>query len=240
MFEELDYQPTPLGAISLRRRTEPKANNQLIYEVKLGEEFLMSSLFTESERQLAILGLAELKEAQHEHELDIVVGGLGLGYTAAAVLENEAVRRLRVFEFMQPVIDWHIHGMVPLGKALTDDPRCQFIQEDFFKIADDKDGGFDALLPGQCVHAILVDIDHSPTHTLNKDNAHFYTRAGLETVAAKLLPNGVFGLWSNDPPDHDFMQVLNDVFQTVSAQVVSFPNPYSESDSACTVYIARK
>ena len=83
-FEELDYQKTPLGEISLRRRVEPRLEGEILYEVKLGDEFLMSSLFTHAEIQLARLGLAALEDAG----LDIVVGGLGLGYTAVAALED--------------------------------------------------------------------------------------------------------------------------------------------------------
>jgi hypothetical protein len=60
-FEELDYQKTPLGEISLRRRAEPRLEGKILYEVKLGDEFLMSSLFTSAEIQLARLGLARLK-----------------------------------------------------------------------------------------------------------------------------------------------------------------------------------
>ena len=48
-FEELDFQQTPLGDISLRRRSEPMVGGQIVYEVKLGDEFLMSSLFTAAE-----------------------------------------------------------------------------------------------------------------------------------------------------------------------------------------------
>ena len=58
VFEELDYQKTPLGDISLRRRSEPRLDGKIVYEVKLGDDFLMSSLFTDSETQLARLGLA--------------------------------------------------------------------------------------------------------------------------------------------------------------------------------------
>ena len=79
MFEELDYRETPLGPISLRRRSEPRLNGKVLYEVKLGEEFLMSSLFVEAEEQLATLALQSLDT----QKLDGVVGGLGLGYTAA-------------------------------------------------------------------------------------------------------------------------------------------------------------
>ena len=56
-FEELDWQPTRMGDLTLRRRTEPPTGD-LVYEVKLGDEYLMSSLFTVAEEELATLGLA--------------------------------------------------------------------------------------------------------------------------------------------------------------------------------------
>jgi len=157
-FEELDYQQTPLGDISLRRRAEPRLDGKILYEVKLGDEFLMSSLFTEAEVQLARLGLAELDGS----ELDVVVGGLGLGYTAVAVLENPSVRSLNVIEVMAPVIDWHRRGLVPLGSQLTSDPRCSLVHGDFFDLATSSSNGFDSSDSNKLVHAVLLDIDHSP------------------------------------------------------------------------------
>ena len=129
-FKELDYQETPLGEISLRRRAEPRLDGKILYEVKLGDEFLMSSLFTEAEIQLAKLGIAELEFS----DLDIVVGGLGLGYTAAAALEEPPVRSLMVVEVMEPVINWHRRSLVPLGVNLVSDARCTLIHDDFFAL----------------------------------------------------------------------------------------------------------
>jgi len=235
-FEELDYQETPLGEISLRRRAEPKLGGEILYEVKLGDEFLMSSLFTSAEIQLARLGLAALEGAG----LEIVVGGLGLGYTAAAVLENPSVRSLRVVEVMAPVIDWHRRGLVPLGKQLVADPRCTLVHADFFKVASSSSGGFDPAAPTRLVHAVLLDIDHSPSHWLNPGNSAFYTAPGLRNLADKLHPGGIFGLWSNDPPDAKFAYLLDTVFQSSESHVVTFPNPYSGGESSNTVYLAHK
>src|SRR5258706_15064503 len=119
-FEELDYRLTPIGALSLRRRRELSLGVD-VFEIKLGDEFLMSSLFTASEIALARLGLAELSE----HGLDVVVGGLGLGYTAKAVLEHQKVASLLVVETLEAVIEWHAEGLVPLGPELTGDLRCR-------------------------------------------------------------------------------------------------------------------
>lgn len=239
VFEELDFQSTPLGDISLRRRTEPKANNVLVYEVKLDEEFLMSSLFTESEIQLSKLGLAALKQ-NHTKELDIIVGGLGLGYTAVAALEDPTIKTLNVIDVMQPVIDWHQQGLVPLGKEITSDPRCTLIHADFFAVASATDCGFNPADPDKLVHAVLLDIDHSPTHWLNEGNSTFYNEENLSSLANKIYPGGIFGLWSNDPPDVEFIKRLESIFQKAESHVISFPNPYTGGESSCTVYITYK
>src|SRR5204862_8169920 len=86
-FEELDFRPTPMGVLSLRRRRRPMSDVD-VYEIKLGDEFLMSSQFTDAEIELARLGLAALDRV----DIDVVVGGLGRGYTARAVLEKARVR----------------------------------------------------------------------------------------------------------------------------------------------------
>ena len=235
-FEELDFQKTPLGEISLRRRAEPKLAGKILYEVKLGDEFLMSSLFTSAEIQLARLGLAVLEGTG----LDVVVGGLGLGYTAAAVLEDPSVRSLTVIEVMEPVIDWHRRCLVPLGKELLSDPRCTLVHADFFATALSNRGGFDQAAPTRLVHAVLLDIDHSPSHWLNPANSTFYTTAGLRNLADKLHPGGVFGLWSNDPPEAEFKHLLDTVFQSSESHIVTFPNPYTGGESSNTVYLACK
>ena len=234
-FKELDFQKTSLGNISLRRRADPKLNGEILYEVKLGDEFLMSSLFTSAEIQLAKLGLAALEGT----DWDIVVAGLGLGYTAAAALEDPSVRSLTVIEVMEPVIDWHCRGLVPLGKKLVSDPRCTLVHADFFEVASSS-SGFDHAASTRLVHAVLLDIDHSPSHWLSPGNSAFYTASGLRSLADKLHPGGIFGMWSNDPPDAEFTRLLDTVFQSSEAHIVTFPNPYSSGESSNTVYLAHK
>ncbi len=234
VFEELDHQATPLGDISLRRRAEPRLNGEILYEVKLGDEFLMSSLFTAAEIELARLGLAELVGG----DLDVIVGGLGLGYTALATLENPAVKHLSVIEILQPVIDWHQRGLVPLGPKLCSDARCQLRQADFFALATNPDIGFHPDQPDRQVDAVLLDIDHAPDHWLNPQNSSFYTEPSLKILHSKIRPEGVFGLWSNELPSDQFTDVLKAVFRQVETHVVNFPNPYTGGESSNSVYLA--
>jgi spermidine synthase len=234
-FEELDFQKTDLGELILRRRRMLSLGGIEIYEVKLGEAFLMSSLFHDVEEALAHLGLANLQGDRW----DIVVGGLGLGYTAAAALEHREVASLLVVDALQAVIGWHQGGLVPLGQKLMSDPRCRMVHADFFAGAQSA-AGFDPDKPGRKFEAVLLDIDHSPINLLHPGNASFYTTDGLRGLATHLHPHGVFALWSDDEPDETFLELLGGVFETVRAHVVTFPNPVTEADSASTVYVATK
>jgi spermidine synthase len=230
-FEELDWRSTPMGDISLRRRVEPSLGID-IYEVKLGEEFLMSSLFTVAEVALADLGLAALAG----DGWDVVVGGLGLGYTARAVLADPRVRTLTVVEALAEVIDWQQRGLLPLAAELIGDPRCRLLHGDFFALAAADQGWGDGV--PDLLHAILVDIDHTPRHVLHPSHAAFYSPDGLRRVARRLHSGGVFALWSDDPPDPDFVAALEEVFVTSTSHVVSFANPITGGHSANTVYVA--
>jgi spermidine synthase len=231
-FEELASHETRMGTLSLRRRFEPVRRVEVL-EVKLGDEFLMSSLFTVAEIELARLALAELAG----DALDVVVGGLGLGYTAWAALEDPRVRSLVVVEALAEVIDWHERRLLPEVAGLTADPGCRLVHGDFFALARGE-AGFDAQTPGRRFDAILLDIDHTPRHQLDASHEPFYTVEGLARLRPLLRDGGVFALWSDDPPDGEFVAVLEEVFASTAAHVVPFPNFYTGGESTNTVYVA--
>jgi spermidine synthase len=235
-FQELDWRRTPLGELALRRRWYPSVGRD-VYEIKLNDEYLMSSLFTVAEVELGRLALAELPAAGLPSAgLDVVVGGLGLGCTAQAVLERADVRSLVVVDALSEVIEWHERGLIPSG--LASDPRCRLVHGDFFALARPA-SKLDPIAPEQRFHAIVVDIDHSPRHLLNPANADFYRAQGLRRLGERLHPGGVFALWSNDAPDEAFLGTLAESFSEVRAEIVTFDNPLQERESANTVYLAR-
>ena len=230
-FEELDRRSTAIGEISVRRRVEPTLHVD-VYEVKLDDEFLMSSLFTVAEVALATLALGEVTGDR----LDVVVGGLGLGHTADAVVADPRVRSVHVVEALGAVIEWHERELLPLSAGLMADPRCHLVAGDFFAMVADP-SGFGPRVPDRC-DAILVDIDHSPRHLLDPSHGSFYTREGLHRLAGHLRPGGVFGLWADGSPDTEFVEVLDGVFAASTAHVVTFPNFYTGGESSSTVYVA--
>ncbi len=233
-FEELDHRTTPLGELILRRRALPGHAGLEVYEVKLNDDLLMSSLVNESEHALAQLAIPQAGDGP----FDVLVGGLGLGYTAWAALGYERVRSVTVVELLPEVIRWHDEGLGPLGRQLAADTRCRLLRGDFFVLATDESVA-DVLHPAGGYGAILVDIDHAPDALLHAGHAHFYERPALEAVARRLAPGGVFALWSTGAANEGFLDNLHAVFPWVEAERIEFFNPLADRDEVNTVYLAR-
>jgi spermidine synthase len=167
----------------------------------------------------------------------VVVGGLGLGYTARAALEDPRVRSMWVIDALGEVIEWHERGLFPFAADLMGDERSHLVRGDFFAMV--AEGSAWAPDAPEQVHAVLLDVDHTPRHVLHPSHAPFYTADGLARLAARLVPGGVFALWSDAPPDDAFLAVATEVFSACEAHVVRFPNPHTGGEGSNTVYVAR-
>lgn len=233
-FEELDFRETPMGELVLQRRRMVSLGGRQVVEVKLAGEYLMSSLFHEAETALADIALNTLAGSGWE----VVVGGLGLGYTAAAALAFPQVDRLVVVEALAPVIDWHRRGLVPNGETLTNDTRCTFHEADFFALTRDK--GFHPDRSPYRFDAILLDVDHTPDQLLSDSHGDLYTVEGLVRLKGFLKPGGVFALWSNDAPEAWFLQRLDEAFAKSEGHEVRFDNPLQGRTVSNGVYVAQR
>jgi len=226
LFEILDVQDTRLGELCLRRRELVSRPGIIVTEVTLDHGFLMSSYHTESERRLAEVALE-----MHEGEgLSVLVGGLGLGFTAQAALGSSRVARVEVVELLDPVIGWLEKGWLPTGEALTADSRLEITQGDVY-----------ARLLGpaqQPFDLILIDVDHAPEEPLETGSAPFYTPSGLQAVAQHLGPAGVLAVWSTDPSPA-FEESLRSVFGHVEIEIVRWWNDLIDVDKEDTLFTAR-
>lgn len=227
-FEELDWHETPMGELILRRRFDLVLDTD-VFEAILNDEHLMSTHFTVAEIELGRLGV----ELTAGSNLDILVGGLGLGYTAQAVLGNRRVRSVTVVEAIDRVVHWHRDHLLPVSADIMSDPRLSVEVDDFFALMrrQEVDRVFDA---------ILVDIDHTPDHHLHPEHAPFYSPSGIRAMSRHLKPGGAFALWSDDPPDEDFLAVLATAFDRITSEVVSFDNPLTGGQSSNTIYLAQQ
>lgn len=228
LFEILAYESSPLGPLCLRKRSLLSDPQQLVTEITLNHEFLMSSLNTDSERALADLSLAQLPG---DH-LRVLVGGLGLGYTAQAALASSRVASVVVVEFLPQVTQWLRDGLVPLSAELNADPRLSVVEGDIYArlLSPPGDELFDA---------ILIDVDHSPNHPLDDPNAAIYTPEGLEAAAQHLRPEGVIGLWSYE--EHSPLRdAMSQSLTEVSAHPVSYYNRLVNEEFIDWIYTGRR
>ena len=207
----LAYETTELGLLCLRRRELLSQPGTIVTEVTLNHEFLMSSLYTDSERALARISL----EMHPGNDLQVLVGGLGLGYTARETLLSDRVAGVEVIELLPPVIDWLATGLLPLSSELRDEPRLVVTQGDVYRQLADP--------PGKLMDLILIDVDHSPDERLGKDSDSFYRAPGLRAAQRHLAADGILAVWSY-AESSPFAEALRDVFSHVRVEPITYHN----------------
>jgi len=121
----------------------------------------------------------------------VLVGGLGLGYTARAVLADPRVRRLVVVELDGALVGWAGSGLVPAAAEALADPRTEVVVDDVLRAVP-------ALAPGR-LDALLLDVDNGPGFLVHASNAGVYTAPFATACARALRVGGVLAVWSADP-----------------------------------------
>ena len=225
-FKILDYDDTPLGPLCLRRRELLAEPGTIVTEVSLNHEFLMSSYNTASERALASAAL----EIHPGGDLDVLVGGLGLGYTAREALVSARVARVEVVEFLPQVIGWLERELIPLAAELKADARLQVVRDDVYRRLSEP--------PARVHDLILIDVDHSPDDRLTAANGFFYTQEGLERAKKHLKPGGVLGIWSY-AESSPFADALRRTFREVRVVPVVFKNRFVGETQTDWLFFAR-
>jgi spermidine synthase len=225
-LEILAYEESPIGMICLRRRELLSKPGTVVTEITLDHMLLMSSCNSASEEALSRRAL----ELHAGVDLRVLVGGLGLGCTAHALLRSDRVAGVEVVEFLPQVIDWLDRGLVPLAGALRGDARFSVSEGDVYARL--------ARPPERRNDLVLVDVDHSPDETLADGNGAFYTDAGLARAKQHLTPGGMLGVWSyaECPP---FAAALRRVFCEVHVEAVTFDNRLVDEEETNWLFFAR-
>jgi spermidine synthase len=158
------------------------------FSMMLGPNELMNSRLSGSEEALATLACRRIEAVKRP---DLLIGGLGMGFTlraALAVLGPEA--RIVVAELVPAVIAWARGPMAQLfGDSLTD-PRASIHQADAVELIRSHLCAFDA---------ILLDVDNGPEGLIRKANDALYDMQGLKTINRALRAGGVLAVWSSGP-----------------------------------------
>ncbi len=169
--EYLARAASPTGEIALRRRGD-------VVELIVNGVFAMDSAETTSEIALA--------DAAGEAPSRVLVGGLGLGFTAARLLDGGA-RQVDVVELAQPLIAWALAGVTDQLERVAHDPRVQLHHGDVAEWLPRRTDTFDA---------ILLDVDNGPGFLIHDHNARVYAAVWLSAAVDRLNPGGVLVIWS--------------------------------------------
>lgn len=155
------------------------------FEIISNGVFLMDTRAGASERLLVRAALDRLG-----HPADVLIGGLGVGFSLAEAARSPGARTVTVIECEPAVIAWHATYLRPYSEGALDDPRVRVICADLLETLRTGTGRYDA---------ICLDIDNGPDWTVGDANAALYGPDGLGLAAGRLRPGGVVAFWSAAP-----------------------------------------
>ena len=160
------------------------------YMIWVNGRELMSTRHAFSEQQLGVVGCQPLRGRRGAR---VLIGGLGLGFTLRAALENlDGDARVVVAELMPEVVTWNRNPAYPLASAALANRRTEVVLGDVAALIAKSLARFDA---------ILLDADNETTTMNTAGNSSLYQHAGLANIARALKPQGTVIYWSvgDDP-----------------------------------------
>jgi len=155
------------------------------FSIRTAGTELMNSRIHGSEDALAELACSRLNS---QSPWQILVGGLGMGYTLAATLEQSGSdAKVFVSELIPAVVIWNREHLGHLAGNPLDDPRVRVEEEDVVKTIGKEKSVWDA---------ILLDVDNGPAGLTRKSNDRLYGKLGLKRSFDALKQGGVLAVWS--------------------------------------------
>jgi spermidine synthase len=194
-YVEVARAESARGEVVLRRRIEDRAADAL--ELRVNGIFVMDTRETSTEVELAAAALQMVEDPR-----DVVVGGLGLGFTLQRVLADVRVEKVTVVEIEESLVGWFRDGTVPHGPALLADRRVRVVNADIVTAIAEATGTYDL---------VLLDVDNGPGYLVHEHNAGVYEREVLEGIRRLLGPGGALVVWSA-APSAALQAAMEDVF----------------------------
>lgn len=182
--ETIAVAATPRGEVALRERTDDTGTT--VHELIVAGVFAMDSVDTSTETALALRSLERV-----EAPARVLVGGLGLGFTAWQVLKDSRVRAVDVVEIEEDLVQWARLGLTPTLGVLARHPRARVHARDVATVLAGEDAG--AAGPWDLV---LLDVDNGPSFLVHQDNERLYSAPALATALSAVAAGGVLAIWA--------------------------------------------
>ena len=221
MSEEVARAETPRGEVVLRRHRDQQGPG--VWELRVNGVFVMDSQETSTEIELARAVLAQVDDPR-----DVVVGGLGLGFTLRAVLADPRVRHATVVEIEEPLIGWMRDGTIPHGPALLADDRVRVVNADLAMAVAEARSTYDV---------VLLDVDNGPGYLVHESNGSLYEPPFLARVRDLLRPGGALAVWSS-APSASLEAALGDALDDV--ETLELPVALQGRDEHYLLYLGRR
>jgi spermidine synthase len=155
------------------------------YAIRVDGQELMNSASHRSEEKLAVYGCAGLAR---KPRVRVLIGGLGMGFTARAALDVLGPdAEVVVVESVAAVVRWNREILGHLAGEPLADPRLAVVEADVVDAIAAAAGRYDA---------ILLDVDNGPSAFTTFKNRRLYSARGLQSTRRALRPGGVFAVWS--------------------------------------------
>ncbi len=185
---------------------------------------LMNSRQHNSEKLLAVLAIKALGYGVKS----VLVGGLGMGYTLRAALDNlPPEARVTVAELFPEVVVWNREYMADLAGRPLDDKRVSVHVGDVAELFGSDKEQYDI---------ILLDTDNGPEGTTADDNEQLYSDAGLANMNATLTPGGILAVWSAFESPAFTKRLQRAGFDAT----VKRPRAHGKSGTRHTVWLAKR
>jgi fumarate hydratase class II len=207
----------------LRRRSVDDA-----LELRVNGVFVMDTVETTAERELAVLALARWRGSRLRPSARVVVGGLGLGFTLDEVLRDPTVAEVIVAEIEPSLVAWHHAELVPQTSGWLSDERVRVRTADVAEVVNAQEEG--------SLDVLLLDVDNGPGNLVYDANAALYRAAFTRRCRRAMSPGGVTAIWSAEP-SRPLRLALAESFEEVDE--VAVPVRLGQRESTYTLLLAR-
>ncbi|MFD8422770.1 spermidine synthase [Streptomyces sp. NPDC059466] len=198
----IDRREGPYGEVVLRR-------HGALLQIIANGCFLMDTSDGRSERLLVDAAYDAL---DGRPEPDVLIGGLGVGFSLAHAAADRRWGRITVVEREPAIVGWHRDGpLAGLSARAFADPRTEIVEADLSAHLRETSATYDAL---------CLDIDNGPGWTVTEDNDSLYGPAGLADCARVLRPGGVLAVWSAQPSPEFEGSLRNAGFRRVRTEEI--------------------